>query len=60
LTKDEFQHMADRPSLILILGDQLTRQISSLRAADKDRDVVLMCELRDETSYVGHTSRSWC
>lgn len=46
--------MADRPSLILILGDQLSPEISSLRNADRDRDIVLMCELRDETGYVGH------
>ncbi|MBS0242135.1 MAG: cryptochrome/photolyase family protein [Proteobacteria bacterium] len=31
--------------LILILGDQLTPAISSLAAADKGRDVVLMCEI---------------
>ncbi|WP_069305708.1 cryptochrome/photolyase family protein [Methylobrevis pamukkalensis] len=28
--------------------------MSSLRAADRDRDVVLMCEVADETTYVPH------
>ena len=30
----------DRPSLIVILGDQLSPDMTSLSAADKDRDVV--------------------
>ena len=40
--------------LILILGDQLSAQISSLKAANKAEDVVLMAELRSETGYVKH------
>jgi deoxyribodipyrimidine photolyase-related protein len=40
--------------LILILGDQLTPAISSLGGADKARDVVLMCEVADEATYVRH------
>lgn len=42
------------PRLILILGDQLTRGISALRAADKARDVVVMAEVMDEGTYVEH------
>jgi deoxyribodipyrimidine photolyase-related protein len=40
--------------LILVLGDQLTPTLSSLRAADRDRDIVLMCEVMDEATYVRH------
>jgi len=40
--------------LILILGDQLTPSISSLRAADRDTDVVLMAEVMAEATYVRH------
>ena len=41
-------------NLVLILGDQLSPQISSLKAADKAEDIVLMAELRSETGYVKH------
>jgi len=40
--------------LRLILGDQLNRQISSLSDVDKARDVILMCEVWDEATYVKH------
>lgn len=40
--------------LIVVLGDQLTPQISSLRGGDKERDVVLMCEVWEEATYVRH------
>lgn len=41
-------------ALRLILGDQLTRSISSLRGLDVARDVVLMVEVMEEASYVRH------
>lgn len=41
-------------TLRFILGDQLSRSISSLRDIDVTRDVVLMVEVRDETTYVRH------
>lgn len=41
-------------SLILVLGDQLSHGLASLLAADKKRDVVLMVEVADETTYVRH------
>ena len=41
-------------SLRLVLGDQLSRTISSLRDVDPARDVVLMAEVADETTYVPH------
>jgi deoxyribodipyrimidine photolyase-related protein len=41
-------------ALRLILGDQLTRSISALRDIDLERDVVLMVEVHDETTYVPH------
>ena len=40
--------------LRLILGDQLSDQISSLEGCDKSRDVILMCEVWEEASYVKH------
>ena len=40
--------------LIVVLGDQLSLSLSSLQAADKTRDRVLMAELFDEATYVRH------
>ncbi len=40
--------------LVLILGDQLTDQISALREADKGSDIVVMAEVADEAAYVPH------
>jgi deoxyribodipyrimidine photolyase-related protein len=40
--------------LILILGDQLCLNISSLEAADEKHDTILMCEVMVEATYVGH------
>ncbi|MGR3676676.1 MAG: cryptochrome/photolyase family protein [Paracoccaceae bacterium] len=40
--------------LILVLGDQLSTDISSLRMADKERDVVIMAEVLAEATYVPH------
>ncbi|MGF9691960.1 cryptochrome/photolyase family protein [Rhizobium sp. 0TCS1.26] len=40
--------------LILILGDQLSTGISSLADADPAQDVVLMCEVMAEATYVRH------
>ncbi len=37
-----------------ILGDQLSRDISSLRGLDPDTDVVLMAEVAEEAGYVRH------
>ncbi len=41
-------------TLRLVLGDQVSRQISSLRDLDRDRDVVLMAEVTGECTYVPH------
>ncbi len=41
-------------SLRFILGDQLTRSISSLADSDAERDVVLMVEVAEEATYVRH------
>lgn len=41
-------------ALRFVLGDQLTRSVSALRGLDPARDVVLMVEVAEETSYVGH------
>jgi deoxyribodipyrimidine photolyase-related protein len=40
--------------LRFILGDQLSRSISSLDGLDSEADVVLMAEVRDEARYVRH------
>ena len=40
--------------LILVLGDQLTGNLSALAAGDKSCDVVVMAEVRDEATYVRH------
>ena len=42
------------PRLVLVLGDQLSDDLSALREGDRDRDVVVMAEVRAETDYVAH------
>ena len=41
-------------NLVFILGDQLSAGISSLAGADIKRDVIFMCEVAEETTYVRH------
>lgn len=41
-------------NLLLILGDQLSPDISSLGEADLDRDIVVMAEVLEEATYVKH------
>lgn len=41
-------------TLRLILGDQLSTSISSLSDCDPSQDIVLMCEVWDEATYVKH------
>lgn len=40
--------------LHLIFGDQLSLSLLSLREIDKNNDVILMCEVMQEASYVWH------
>ena len=40
--------------LVLILGDQLSHDVSSLRGFDSENDVILMAEVTQETTYVRH------
>ncbi|SFR33005.1 deoxyribodipyrimidine photolyase-related protein [Litoreibacter janthinus] len=40
--------------LVLVLGDQLSPNLSALQKADKEGDVVVMAEVSDEASYVPH------
>ena len=40
------------PTLRLVLGDQLSEAISSLRDCDSANDVVLLCEVWEEATYV--------
>jgi deoxyribodipyrimidine photolyase-related protein len=41
-------------TLRFILGDQLSRSLSALDDVDAKKDVILMVEVRDETTYVRH------
>lgn len=41
-------------ALRLVLGDQLTPRLSSLRDLDKARDIVLLAEVAGEATYVRH------
>ena len=41
-------------TLIPVLGDQLSTNLSSLASCDRDRSVVLMMEVDEETGYVSH------
>ncbi|WP_379551280.1 cryptochrome/photolyase family protein [Qipengyuania sp. DGS5-3] len=43
-----------KPTLIPILGDQLTRTLASLRGQSKTDSVILMMEVWDEATYVKH------
>ncbi len=40
--------------LVLVLGDQLSPGLHSLRQADKKSDTIVMAEVADEASYVPH------
>ncbi|MEM9426556.1 MAG: cryptochrome/photolyase family protein [Pseudomonadota bacterium] len=40
--------------LILVLGDQLTDTVASIREGDPAEDVVVMAEVADEAAYVPH------
>ena len=42
------------PRLILVLGDQLSLDLSALQAADKALDLVVMAEVMEEGTYVPH------
>ena len=42
------------PTLIPILGDQLTRTLASLKGMTKDASVILMMEVWEEATYVRH------
>lgn len=41
-------------TLRLILGDQLSQSISSLKGYNPDTDIILICEVWNEASYVKH------
>lgn len=40
--------------LVLVLGDQLSHDLSALREADRARDLVVMAEVTDEGTYAPH------
>ena len=41
-------------NIIFIFGDQLSHNLSSLENFDKNEDIILMCEVLHETTYVKH------
>lgn len=41
-------------SLRLVLADQLTHDVTALQDIDISEDIVLICEVRNETNYVKH------
>jgi deoxyribodipyrimidine photolyase-related protein len=41
-------------TLRLVLGDQLSHGVSSLRGCDMKKDVVMLCEVWEEATYVRH------
>ena len=41
-------------ALVVVLGDQLSPNLSALRDADRSTDIVFLCEVADEASYVWH------
>lgn len=41
-------------NLIVILGDQLSQNLSALRGANKETDTIFMCEVAAEATYVKH------
>ncbi|MGF1455585.1 MAG: cryptochrome/photolyase family protein [Alphaproteobacteria bacterium] len=46
--------MSSAPTVRLVLGDQLTRSLSSLTDLAMETDIVLMAEVRAEATYVKH------
>ncbi|MEQ9200193.1 MAG: cryptochrome/photolyase family protein, partial [Rhodospirillales bacterium] len=45
---------ADMKTLRLILGDQLSQDLSALDGLDQAKDTILMMEVAEECSYVPH------
>jgi deoxyribodipyrimidine photolyase-related protein len=41
-------------NLVLVLGDQLSHTLSSISAAEKSSDRILLCEVQEEATYVKH------
>ena len=41
-------------ALRLVLGDQLSESLASLREVDAKQDVILICEVMQEATYVKH------
>ncbi len=54
MTKRSEHPSPNRPNVILILGDQLSHHLASLKAGDRRQDVVLMVEVLEEATYVRH------
>ncbi|WP_099866497.1 cryptochrome/photolyase family protein [Pararhizobium haloflavum] len=41
-------------SIRFVLGDQLTRDISALQGVDRERDLIVLAEVKEEATYVAH------
>lgn len=48
------ENLPEVRNLILLLGDQLCRNIASLQWADRGQDNILMAEVSEEANYVMH------
>jgi len=46
--------MKKNDQIVLILGDQLSHDMSSLSGANKQKDLILMAEVMEEATYVPH------
>ncbi len=46
-------------SIILILGDQLSFDLSSLRQSNQSHDIILMAEVAEETTYAAHHKKKF-
>jgi deoxyribodipyrimidine photolyase-related protein len=42
---------------LLYLGDQLSKSLSVLSEINRQADVVLMCEVKEEATYVSHHTK---
>jgi deoxyribodipyrimidine photolyase-related protein len=51
---DRTKDMHTARQIILVLGDQLSPSMTSLRAGDPSKDVVLIAEVQEEARYVRH------
>lgn len=54
IKESQYKYMSN---IILLLGDQLSTDISALEDFDKNNDIIIMAEVQSEASYVKHHKR---